>query len=169
VILAALLIALFLKSFVLDLAVVDGISMFPTLRPGQIVLIVRCAYGLRAPLGHGGYFLIWNKPVPGELVAASSPVDGRAVVKRVAGVGPLRLSLENERLVGGGFDLELPPTDEAREMRRAEGGLSIGPGDYMILGDNPPESLDSRNYGGLPLSAIGGRVIAFGRGGRIGS
>ncbi len=164
-ILAALLIALFVKSFILDLAVVDGVSMFPTLKPGQVVLIVRCAYGLRIPSGRGGYLWVWDRPLPGQIVAALSPVDGRAVVKRVAAVGPLRLNLENERLEGDGFSLELPPTQSARDLLRAQGGIAVESGGYFLLGDNPPESLDSRSYGALGLSSISGRVLAFGPGG----
>jgi len=161
--LAALLVALFLKAFVLDLAVVDGRSMLPALRSGDIVAILRCAYGLRLPLGKGSYLLSWRSPRAGELVAAANPQDGKAVVKRVAGIGPFDLALDGERLVGAGLDLPPSPTEEGRAARRAEGGLSVPSGQLLLLGDNLPESVDSRSYGALPLSSIAGEVLAFPR------
>lgn len=158
-ILAALAAALLLKSFVLDLAVVDGSSMLPALRPGELVAVLRCAYGLRLPAGRGGYLLSWARPGRGDLVAAVNPWDGKAVVKRVAARGPLSLGLEGERLVGEGLDLPSPPTAEGKAARRSEGGLAVAEGSYLLLGDNLPESVDSRSYGGLPLSAIRGRIL----------
>lgn len=85
VLIAALLFALVLKSFVIDAAIVDGRSMLPLLSPGAVVLVLRCAYGLRLPVGDG-YLLRWASPREGQVVAAASPRDGKPVVKRVAGV-----------------------------------------------------------------------------------
>jgi len=162
-ILAALLLALFLKVFVLDIAVVDGRSMLPALRSGDTVAIFRCAYGLRLPFGRGSYLFSWRAPKAGELVAAANPQDGRAVVKRVAGIGPLTLALEGERLVGSGLDLPPSPTVEGRAARQAEGGLSVPEGHFLLLGDNLCESVDSRSYGALPFSSIAGEVLSFPR------
>ena len=102
------------KAFVLDAAIVDGRSMRPTLEPGSLVLVLRCAYGLRSPWGNG-YLLRWARPRRGEVVAAASPRDGLPVVKRVAAAGPLSLSVAAGRLVGPGLDAPLSP-DQARAL-----------------------------------------------------
>jgi signal peptidase I len=120
---AAVLIALAVKFFAIDAAIVDGRSMLPFLVPGSVVLVLRCAYGLRLPSGET-YLLRWASPRVGDLVAAESPRDGKPVVKRVAAIG-----------VEGGF---------------------------VLLGDNPPESIDSRDYGPVPLGAIRGEVFTLG-------
>jgi signal peptidase I len=78
----AVSLALLIKAFVLDAAIVEGPSMLPDLEPGRILLVLRCAYGLRSPLG-GGYLFLWRYPEPGDVVAAESPRDGSPVVKRV--------------------------------------------------------------------------------------
>jgi len=122
---AAILLVLAIKSFVLDAAIVDGRSMLPLLAPGAVVLVLRCAYGLRLPTG-SGYLVRWASPSPGDVVAASSPRDGQPVVKRVAGTDP-------------------------------SGGL-------VLLGDNPPESVDSRDYGPVSPLAVRGRVLLLGAG-----
>ncbi len=124
IILAAFLLVLTTKSFVLDLALVEGPSMYPTLRPGSVVVVLRCAYGLRFP--GGNYLLRWSVPRTGEVVAALNPRSGRAVVKRVVAALP---------------------------------GLSSTEPSLFLMGDNPDESLDSREYGLLPVESVLGRVI----------
>lgn len=120
-VLLALASAILVKAFFLDAAIVEGRSMLPSLQPGQIVLVLRCAYGLRAPWG-GSYLLRWGEPKSGDIVAAINPRDGKDVVKRVSD------SL---------------------------------PGSIYVLGDNPPESLDSREYGRLPVEDLVGKVLLF--------
>jgi signal peptidase I len=126
-ILVAILASLVAKAFVVDAAVVDGRSMLPLLKPGAVVLVLRCAYGLRLPSGDG-YVLRWSAPRPGDVVAAASPRDGRAIVKRVA--------------------------------------ASAGTGAFILLGDNLPESIDSRTYGPVALGAIKGRILFVSGGAR---
>jgi signal peptidase I len=157
-ILSAALLCLAAKAFVLDAAVVDGRSMRPTLEPGSLVLILRCAYGLPSPLGPG-YLVCWASPRLGEVVAASSPRDGLPVVKRVAAVGPASLSVESGRLLGAGLDAPLTVEQE----RRIGTSLELPARSCLLLGDNPPESVDSRDYGAVAAEAVTGRVILLDR------
>lgn len=156
IILAAALLALAIKGFVLDLAVVDGPSMLPRYRQGDVVLVLRCAYGLRPPLGiPGAYFLRWALPQVGEVVVAASPGGGGPVIKRVAERGPLVLEVEGERLRGGHLDLGL----EAGEAAVLGPSVRLPDNSVFLLGDNLRESLDSRSYGPLPVDALAGRVL----------
>jgi signal peptidase I len=157
-ILIAAALALLVKGFVLDLAVVDGRSMLPRYRDGDVVAVLRCAYGLRAPFGLGGaraYLLRWDQPAVGDIVAARSPADGRPVVKRVAVRGPLLLEGRDGHLRGGDLDLELDPGAAAVIGRVVE----LPPSTVFLLGDNLPESVDSRSYGPVSDEAIVGRVL----------
>lgn len=157
-ILAAALLVLFAKAFVFDAAVVDGRSMLPTLAPGTFVLVLRCAYGLRSPSGYG-YIVRWARPRRGDVVAAASPRDGLPVVKRVAAAGPIALTVDAGRLIGPGLDAPLSP-EQAERIGRA---LELPALSFFLLGDNVLESLDSRDYGSVPIEAISGRVLLFGR------
>jgi signal peptidase I len=69
------------KLLVLDVRVVEGVSMAPTLSPGQLVLVWRAAYGIRVP-GVNRYILRWRAPRPPELLVVRSPVEQRWLVKR---------------------------------------------------------------------------------------
>jgi signal peptidase I len=157
-ILGAALLALLTKAFIIDAAVVDGRSMLPTLEPGSIVLMLRCAYGLPSPLGPG-YLVMWSLPRRGDVVAAASPRDGLPIVKRVAAVGPAALAVEAGRLLGPGLDSPLS-AEQAQRLGNAPG---LPARSVFLLGDNPPESLDSRDYGSVPIEALSGRVLLFGR------
>jgi len=92
-------------------------------------------------------------------VAAASPRDGLPVVKRVAAAGPLSLSTAAGRLLGPALDAPLT----AAQARRIGTGLELPDQYFFLLGDNPPESLDSRDYGPVPIEAISGRVLLFRR------
>lgn len=159
-ILAALLLVVLVKALVLDVAVVDGRSMLPTLTPGSIVLVLRCAYGLPSPSG-SGYLFAWAAPRRGEVVAAASPRDGLPVVKRVAAAGPATLRTAAGRLLGPGLDLPLSADQEGRIVAALGPALELPAGELFLAGDNPPESLDSRDYGGVPIEAVSGRVLLF--------
>jgi signal peptidase I len=158
VVLAAIAFVLLIKTFVIDAAVVGGRSMLPRLAPGEIVLVLRCAYGLRLPEG-ARYILSWSPPRPGQVVAGIDPSNGKAVVKRVAAVGPVSLRMEGGRLLGPGLDLDIGPDSALR----FEKGLELPAGSLFLLGDNLPESLDSRDYGAVELESLRGRVLLFPR------
>jgi signal peptidase I len=151
---SAALLLLITKAFVLDVAVVDGPSMFPTLKPGAFILVLRCAYGLRSPTGLG-YLVRWASPRRGDVVAATNPRDGLPIVKRVAARGPIRLSTAAGRLVGPALDAPL----SSEQAARIGGELKLSADYLFLLGDNPSESLDSRDYGPVWIEAVSGRVL----------
>jgi signal peptidase I len=157
-ILAAVFLALFVKAFVLDAAVVDGRSMQPTLEPGSIVILLRCAYGLRLPTG-SSYLLRWASPRRGDVIAAASPRDGLPVVKRVAAARPIALRSTAGHLLGPGLDAPLSK-DQASWIGEA---LELPVGSVFLLGDNPPQSLDSRDYGPVSMEAVSGRILLLRR------
>ncbi|MCX7024402.1 MAG: signal peptidase I [Spirochaetes bacterium] len=151
----AISVALLVKSTVIDLAVVDGTSMEPLLSKGSIVLVVRCAFGIRLPV-LGRYILRWHGPAADSVVAAEGP-HGK-IVKRVFATGPAVITI-----AGGGLS-----TGDGRRVPQAAGGpeagsILVGPGEVFLVGTNPFESVDSRTYGPLPIEKILGTVIAFGR------
>lgn len=149
--------ALLIKGLILDLAVVEGPSMEPTLAAGRLVLVFRAAYGLRLPPAiapRNGYFLRWGKPCIGEVVAARSPRDGGQVVKRIVAEGPLLLHVEWNRLEGSGFAIGL-------EGRTLPSGteMILARDEYFLAGDNASRSIDSRDYGSVSSFLIVGRVV----------
>jgi signal peptidase I len=77
----------------LDVVVVRGRSMAPTLLPGDRLLVVRTHHA----------------PRTGDVVLAPDPLEpGRELVKRVAGVGPGRIELRGDN-VAASTDARVAP------------------------------------------------------------
>jgi signal peptidase I len=84
VIIAAFITAFFLKIFLFDLMIAEGHSMYPSIKPGAILLVSKVSYGLRKPIS-GDYLLRWAGPKPGEIVVFYTPL-GEIAVKRCGDV-----------------------------------------------------------------------------------
>lgn len=117
------------RAFVVDFAIVQGRSMLPGLESSDLVLVFKAAYGIRNP--RGGYFLRWASPRKGELVAALRPDINTLVIKRVGQT--------------------LPAQDWDGQGKTEDF--------FFLMGDNKYESLDSRDYGPVPMNNIVGRAV----------
>ncbi|MCA2213523.1 S26 family signal peptidase [Jidongwangia harbinensis] len=115
---------------------VQGLSMAPTYRPGDRVLVRR----LRHSRVRTGQVVVVDlpdriRPIPPGVGAAES-LRQRRVIKRVA-------AMSGEPVPAtAGIDL-----------------ASVPPGHMLLLGDNPLASGDSRQYGPVPVDAVVGIVI----------
>jgi inner membrane protease subunit 1 len=74
----------------------------------------------------------------GDVVVAAVPTDGHLVMKRICGTEGESVSADR---LGKRF-------------------LTVPQGHAWLLGDNRPASLDSRNYGPVPVASFQGRVAA---------
>jgi signal peptidase I len=114
---------------------VRGLSMTPTLWPGDRVL-VRCCSGRRVRTGQVAVVDLPRaiQSVPAD---ASPEVDllSRRVIKRVVAVA----------------------NDSAPPFLAGRGAI-VPPGSMVLLGDNPPASDDSRRFGYVPADAVVGIV-----------
>lgn len=153
----ALLLALVIRMFVMDLVIVSGESMEPSVSTGTVVLVLRCAYGIRRPFG-GGYIVRWKDPFPGEVVLVEPAGQGqRRRVKRVFETGPAFLNTVAEVLYGRAGEI---PLSSANAVRYA-GSTYLQPGFVFLVGDNVSESFDSRQHGPVPIEMIGGMVLLY--------
>lgn len=154
---SAILVALFIKVFVVDLVIVRGDSMKPTIRTGTVALVARCSYGLRFPAA-GKWALRWSEPNLGDIVLVA-PVDSvsKQVIKRVFEIGPAFLKSEAGVLSGRGGSIVL----ESNSSTRLAGYSYLPFGRVFLIGDNGSQSFDSRNYGSVPIEKILGKVLFY--------
>jgi len=137
--------AAMLQASVLQVSVVRGTSMEPTLCDGDRLVVDRIARGIGG-LEHG------------DVVVLRNPVDsGIDFVKRVVGLPGDRIALRNGRLLLDGCE-----ADEHEHVRddcdMAE--LVVPPDHVFVLGDNRPVSADSRDFGIVPAALLLGTVRA---------
>lgn len=101
VVLVAAALALAFRATVAETFRIPSGSMLPTLRPGDVVLVNKLAYGLRLPLV--GQVIGPASPQVGEVVVFRDPrAPEQVMVKRVAGVGGDTVELRDETVLIGG-------------------------------------------------------------------
>lgn len=149
------LFGLSVKLFVFDFLTVRGSSMSPTINDGEIVFVNRLAYGIAVPF-RGTFIVQWASPKTDDIVIYLH--DDRIVVKRCAAVGGTTLEFSEDsdyNLLLGGNKIKLSRT-EYEKMKNYE---RVPEGYILALGDNYPESVDSRTYGFVSVKNITGKII----------
>lgn len=123
---------------------VQGRSMEPTLRSGQIVWVLRS--WVAAPPARQQVWLLETQDGPS--------------LKRVLALPGERLEIREGEVLHQGLPLDEPYVQQPE--RGSAGPWQAGEG-YLVLGDNRPESRDSRAWGPLPRRAFQGRVLRTAR------
>jgi signal peptidase I len=93
-------------------------------------------------------------------VAQSEP-SSETFIKRVVGVPGDRIAIENGHVIRNGVrekDSYIVPCNGSTSCN-FPGTIKIGPGDYYMMGDNRPQSDDSRFWGPVPNRWIIGRAF----------
>lgn len=142
--LVATVIVAAVKAFVVDVVVVQGRSMEPTLHAGDYVLLDK----VRPRLG-----LVER----GQIVLVEGKTGEELLVKRVVAIGGDEVQMRYGRLLVNG---KPGPAEEDTEPGVHTWGPALVPeGQVFVLGDNRPRSEDSEEFGPLPEANVKGRVM----------
>ena len=123
----------------------DGVSMVPTLRSGDRVLVDKRAYRDRLPRRR-------------ELVVFRAPRTGEVTLKRAIGLPGDTVAIEDGVLVVDGRRQAEPYADQDAIDSVYFGPVTVRPGTVFLLGDNRLDSRDSRDFGAVPAGDLIGRV-----------
>lgn len=120
--LVAVLVALLIRSFVIEAFKIPSGSMLPTLSIGDHIFVNKFIYGLRLPFTRTR-FLRFEEPKRGDVVVFIYPEDeGKDFIKRVVGLPGDRVHIEDENVwINGEF------------VRRHELEVRAYPGDKRRL------------------------------------
>ena len=152
---AGLLVALFLRTFVIGAYYVPSGSMLETIHEGDVLL------GEMVSLRFGG-------PQAGDVVTFDSPLSkGETLVKRVIAVGGQTVDLVDGVVYVDGEPLDEPYTSgrpsESLSDLPGSAGISypyvVPEGTVWVMGDNRTNSKDSRYFGPIPLDDVTSRVL----------
>lgn len=142
---AAFVLALLIQHFIVKPFRIPSVSMEPTLRIGDRVLINR--------LGHR-----FSSPSRGDVVVFKSPqLGGQDLIKRVVAVGGDRVEIKEGRLYVNGEAQEEPYVREPMNGDMAE--LRVPPGCIFVMGDNRNDSADSRVFGPVDIDQVLGKAF----------
>lgn len=146
----AVLIVVPVRLFVAKPFIVSGASMEPTFDTGQYLIIDELSYHL-------------GEPSRGDVVIFKYPKDPtQYFIKRVIGLPGETVRIQNS-------EVYITKTDDTTLHLTEDYVKNIGNGadlttvlkddEYFVMGDNRPESSDSRYWGVLPRENIVGRAF----------
>src|SRR5918992_228153 len=120
----ALLLALFIRTFIVQAFKIPSGSMIPTLQIGDHILVNKLAYGVRVPLV-GTYLVDFRKPQRGDVVVFVYPEDrDKDFIKRVIGVEGDLVEVRGKRVYINNEPIE-DPHAHFEEKDFHSGGLYV--------------------------------------------
>lgn len=166
-ILVAILLALFIRAFVVQAFKIPSGSMKSTLLVGDHILVSKFAYGVKIPM-LDITVSEFDPPQRHDIVVFEYPLDpSKDFIKRVIGLPGDTLEIRNKRVFVNGKLLEEPyvqftdnqvlpasvsPRDNLEPILVPERSL-------FVMGDNRDESYDSRFWKFIDFSAVKGKAL----------
>lgn len=124
---------------------VDGDSMNPGLHTDEFVLVDKVAY-------------LFQAPQRGDVIVFHYPLDThRDFIKRVIGLPGDTISVTSASVIVDGRVLQEPYISDRYNFEPDT--WKLGPNQFFVMGDNRPNSLDSRTWGPLDRSYIIGKAV----------
>lgn len=166
-ILIAVVLALFIRAFVVQAFKIPSGSMKPTLLVGDHILVSKFSYGITIPFVDKQVAHFGN-PERGDIVVFQYPVDpSKDFIKRVIGLPGDTVRVEdkhvyvNNRLLDEPYAVHsenriLPANASPRDNL---GPVVVPPNSLFVMGDNRDESYDSRFWSFVDMSALKGKAF----------
>jgi signal peptidase I len=152
----AVLLALFIRAFVVQAFKIPSGSMEPTLLVGDHILVNKFIYGIKVPFINKKIIPI-KEPKRGDIIVFIYPLDRKKdFIKRVIGLPGEQIKvLINDK-----------PYDDPHGVyeRNARGTQNLGPfivpeHSIFVMGDNRDHSYDSRYWGFVPMDSVKGKAV----------
>ena len=163
----AILLALFIRTFVVQAFKIPSGSMKPTLLVGDHILVNKFIYGIKIPFIRNTLIPI-SDPKRGDIIVFIYPVDkSKDFIKRVIGLPGERIEIVdseiriNKELYGDshGFyaNQGLKTGNPSNEDRYSP--ITVPENHFFVMGDNRDHSYDSRFWGFVPSDSIKGKAF----------
>ncbi len=169
----AFVLALVIKTFLVQAFYIPSASMEPTLMPGDRVLVNKVVYNLHEP--RRGDVIVFENPHPlpepkrnpisaflnwlTEGLGFSRPPE-EDFIKRVIGLPGETVEYKNGVVSIDGRPLDEPYLRGLKEDTRAYGPTRVPEGQLLVMGDNRLNSNDSRfGLGFIPIDRVVGKAF----------
>ena len=149
--LIAVVIVVPVRLYVAQPFIVSGASMEPTFDNGQYLIVDELSYRIEDP--KRGDVIIFHPP---------GQTNGTYFIKRVIGLPGETVHITDSTVSITAIDGTKAKLDESYIKNIGNGKtmrVALGQDEYFVMGDNRPESSDSRYWGVLPRGNIIGRAL----------
>ena len=173
----ALLLALFIRTFLIQAFKIPSGSMERTLLIGDHILVSKFAYGIHIPniipflniKLFNDIVLFQKTPKREDIIVFKYPKnENRDFIKRVVGVPGDLLEVRqqkvyiNEKLIEEEHAWHTDTPQQSRLVPRDDfGPIMVPPGHLFMMGDNRENSQDSRFWGFLEINKIKGKALVI--------
>lgn len=163
----AILIALFIRTFVIQAFKIPSGSMKPTFEIGDHILVNKFIYGIKIPFIRKTLIPI-SEPKRSDIVVFIYPEDrSKDFIKRVIAVGGDTIEIRNKKIYLNGLPYNDPYgvyTDDfiipgSIQPRDNFGPITVRPESIFVMGDNRDQSYDSRFWGTVDLKDVMGKAF----------
>ncbi|MDF1615729.1 signal peptidase I [Desulfurivibrio dismutans] len=168
-IIVALVLALLIRTFVVQAFKIPSGSMEPTLLIGDHLLVNKFTYGVRNPF-NGEVWISLQEPARYDVVVFRYPRNpSQDYIKRIIGLPGETVEIRDKKVYIDGEPLDdpravfrdddiLPPS---RQPRDNFGPVTVGPDELFTLGDNRDNSHDGRFWGMVETTALRGKAFVL--------
>jgi len=166
-IIIAILLALFIRTFIVQAFKIPSGSMLPTLLIGDHLLVNKFQYGIRMPVT-GQLLIPISQPQQGDIIVFRFPKD-RSIdyIKRVIGTPGDTVEIREKKVYVNGNAIEDPHAHLSSTTvlsadaspRDNFGPILVPEGRFFVMGDNRDNSYDSRFWGFVDERDILGKAF----------
>jgi len=166
-IIIAILIAMFIRTFIVQAFKIPSGSMKPTLQIGDHILVNKFIYGVKVPFLRNTIIPVGD-PKRDDIVVFIYPQDrSKDFIKRVVGVSGDTIEIKNKKIYINGkayndqygvyVDQYIIPG--SLQPRDNFAPFTVPPNAVFVMGDNRDQSYDSRFWGVVDLRDVMGKAF----------
>jgi len=165
----AIIIAMFIRTFIIQAFKIPSGSMLETLQIGDQILVNKFIYGVKIPFTEGKVLISVKDPQKGDIVVFKYPEDpSKDFIKRVVAIEGDTIEIINKKLYVNDkfvevekyavyktnkiYSATITPRDNLTKRTIPENKL-------FVMGDNRDNSHDSRFWGYVDLKAVRGKAV----------
>ena len=163
-IIIAVILALLIRTFIVQAFKIPSGSMIPTFKVGDRIFVNKFLYGAKIPFTDLNLPAV-RQPKRGDIIVFISPeTPKKDFVKRLIATGLERVEIKDGKIFINGKQADEPPIMANYYYNAGDYGkegqvVEVPKDSYFALGDNSSSSRDSRYWGFVPKKNVLGKVI----------
>ena len=170
IIIIAVILAMFIRTFVVQAFKIPSGSMKDTLLVGDHLLVNKFIYGVKIPFTDGKTLIPVSEPERGDIVVFKYPQNPeKDYIKRVVGIEGDEVNIVDKQLYVNGEPVTheyAKFTDNTvfpawRNPRDNLGPVTVPEDSLFVMGDNRDNSHDSRFWGFVDLNDVKGEAFVI--------